>query len=381
MPFGVGLVGLLLTLGMFVALWNAADQGAEERLATQALTVVQSASDALSTVDARLVSLSGLFRASIAVTPVEFEQFTDDVGLEPGMAGIGYLLRIDSSQLEVTEALLAVETGSEVTAYEFDSEGHPAPVGSRREYHLVQHVSPRDEWGQLVGLDLGSISLIEPALTAAVESRQSAMTSLFDLPGQVDGDNFAMFRVVTSPSTDEPVAVAVAMMDFSDLIEANIPAGVAPYVQWSFAEMGDDLSGLSATTVELGHGGQAFAISVSAIPDSPFAADREGAFVALGLGLLASCLAVLSMLLIGQRIESAADLAGAQSMTEAKDRFIASISHELRTPLTSVLGFAEILRDGEELSAAERMAMMKAITEEATDLAHIIDDLLVAARG
>jgi signal transduction histidine kinase len=207
------------------------------------------------------------------------------------------------------------------------------------------------------------------------------MTSLFDLPGQVDGDNFAMFRVVSSPSTDEPVAVVVAMMDFSDLIEANIPAGVAPYVQWSVAEMGDDVSGLSATTVELGHGGQTFAISVSATTDSPFAADREGAFVALGLGLLASCLAVLSMLLIGQRIESAADLAGAQNMTEAKDRFIASISHELRTPLTSVLGFAEILRDGEELSAEERMAMMKAITEEATDLAHIIDDLLVAARG
>jgi len=381
LPIGIGLVGVFLTLGSFAALWNGADGAAEERLATQALTVVQSAAGALDHVDATLVSLSGLFRSSVDVTPVEFSQFTNDVGLEPGMAGIGYLLKTDAAELAFVEEHLRSQTGGEVIAFEMDTEGLPTELGLRSEYYLVQYVSPHEEWAQLVGLDLGSVPLIESALRAAVDTRQAAMTTLFDLPGQTDRVNFAMFRVVISPVDDEPTAVVVALMDFSELIEANIPAAVAPYVRWDFAEIGENAKLLTGTTAELRYGDRTWVISVSATANSPFAANREASYVALGLGLLASFLAAFSLLLVGQRIESDADLASAQGMTDAKDRFIASISHELRTPLTSVLGFAEILRDGQELSPQERVAMMKAITEEATDLAHIIDDLLVAARG
>jgi signal transduction histidine kinase len=99
------------------------------------------------------------------------------------------------------------------------------------------------------------------------------------------------------------------------------------------------------------------------------------------LGVVATSLAVAAAHLYRQRVEGAVQLAGARQSTDAKVRFIAAISHELRTPLTAVLGFAEILKDASDLSTEERYSMMKAITEEATDLAHIIDDLLVAARG
>lgn len=122
-------------------------------------------------------------------------------------------------------------------------------------------------------------------------------------------------------------------------------------------------------------------ISVSPTPDSPFGPDRNGAFVVLVLGIIATSLAVAAAHLYRQRVEGAVQLAGARQSTDAKVRFIAAISHELRTPLTAVLGFAEVLKDGSDLSTEERYSMMKAITEEATDLAHIIDDLLVAARG
>ena len=67
---------------------------------------------------------------------------------------------------------------------------------------------------------------------------------------------------------------------------------------------------------------------------------------------------------------------------EAKDELIASVSHELRTPLTAVLGFAEMLRIGNDtgMTPADRDEMVEFIAREAFDLSSIIDDLLVAAR-
>lgn len=382
LPIGVGLVGLLLTAAVFGALWNAAERDAEERLATQVLAVVESTSTAFRTVEAKLVSLSGLFRASVNVTPAEFEQFTDDVGLESGMAGIGYVVRVAASDLVAQEAILGSQTGSKITAFELDDAGAPVELGSRPQYFLAQNVSPHQEWASLVGFDLGSISAVEADVSAAIDTGEVAMTSFLQLPGQEDGDTFVMLRAVTEPSTDEPVALVVALMDFSEFLGAHIPTSVQPYVDWHFAEL---TSGATTVTpgsaAELRFGDRSWLITVTATADSPFGADRRGAYAVLALGLLTSFLAALSVLLIRQRLESSAALAAARQTTDAKVRFIASVSHELRTPLTSVLGFAEILSDGEELSTEERIAMMKAITEEATDLAHIIDDLLVAARG
>lgn len=69
-------------------------------------------------------------------------------------------------------------------------------------------------------------------------------------------------------------------------------------------------------------------------------------------------------------------------LIRSKDEFVASISHELRTPLTAVVGFAELLRDaGAGLSSAEQEEMIVTITESASDISNIVEDLLVAARA
>jgi PAS domain S-box-containing protein len=65
----------------------------------------------------------------------------------------------------------------------------------------------------------------------------------------------------------------------------------------------------------------------------------------------------------------------------SKDELVASVSHELRTPLTSVIGFGELLREhSAEMSAAERHDLTRAMTDQARDLAGIVEDLLVVAR-
>lgn len=381
-PFAVGLVGLALTAATFAALWGQASAEAEERLASQVQSAVELTSTALATVDAKLVSLSGLFRSSVLVTPGEFQRFTADVGVESGMAGIGYVTTVDAEGLADAESLLGSQSGTEVTAYELDGNGMPAELGSRDLYHLVQHVSPLLEWESLYGLDLGALPAVESDLQLAIETGNVAMTPFITLPAEDDADTFLMLRSVINPATGEHLALVVALMDFSDLLLTHIPSGVETYLDWQFSEIDPAV----VTTTEpnssvLSYGGRDWLITVAPTADSPFGPDRSGAYVVLLLGVLATLFAMVAVHLYRQRVEGAAQLAAARQSTDAKVRFIAAISHELRTPLTSVLGFAEILKDGNDLNSEERYSMMKAITEEATDLAHIIDDLLVAARG
>lgn len=67
---------------------------------------------------------------------------------------------------------------------------------------------------------------------------------------------------------------------------------------------------------------------------------------------------------------------------QSKDELIASVSHEIRTPLTAVLGFAQLLRDERaNLSESEHAEMIEALLTQSTDIANIVEDLLVAAKA
>jgi signal transduction histidine kinase len=71
-----------------------------------------------------------------------------------------------------------------------------------------------------------------------------------------------------------------------------------------------------------------------------------------------------------------------ERLVDSKDEFVASISHELRTPLTAVVGFSnELDTSWTEFDESLRREMVGAIARQGRDLAHIIEDLLVAARA
>ena len=64
-----------------------------------------------------------------------------------------------------------------------------------------------------------------------------------------------------------------------------------------------------------------------------------------------------------------------------KSEFIANVSHELRTPLTSIIGFAELLREGPEAEENSRTARYSQnILISGRILLEIIDDLLDLAK-
>jgi len=71
-----------------------------------------------------------------------------------------------------------------------------------------------------------------------------------------------------------------------------------------------------------------------------------------------------------------------ESLVKAKDEFVASVSHELRTPLTVVHGLAHELQGSlHEFPVTELEDLIGLIAEQSSEVAGLVEDLLVAARA
>lgn len=100
---------------------------------------------------------------------------------------------------------------------------------------------------------------------------------------------------------------------------------------------------------------------------------------AFGAAALMAFIAWLIIWIKRRWMETNAEL---EDLILSKDRLVASVSHELRTPMTSVVGLARELdeRYG-DFDEAEIREFLSLIVHESTDVANILEDLLVAARA
>jgi len=87
-------------------------------------------------------------------------------------------------------------------------------------------------------------------------------------------------------------------------------------------------------------------------------------------------------LLVFQNITNLRDAqAAVADLVRDRSRFLASVSHELHTPLAAVLGYANLLAEPDpNLDEPMRVAMVQDMTDQAWDLAGIVEDLLAVAR-
>jgi signal transduction histidine kinase len=84
--------------------------------------------------------------------------------------------------------------------------------------------------------------------------------------------------------------------------------------------------------------------------------------------------------LIG-RIWTLREVTQERELDRLKDEFVATVSHELRTPLTSMLGFLEMVREGEAGELLPDQERFLAIVHRSSErLQRLVGDLLFVAR-
>jgi signal transduction histidine kinase len=65
----------------------------------------------------------------------------------------------------------------------------------------------------------------------------------------------------------------------------------------------------------------------------------------------------------------------AEAATRVKSEFIANMSHEIRTPLNAVLGYIDLLRDG-DLSPEERLSYLETVDSNGRHLLEVVSEIL-----
>ena len=69
------------------------------------------------------------------------------------------------------------------------------------------------------------------------------------------------------------------------------------------------------------------------------------------------------------------DITDIKKLENMRSQFVANVSHELKTPLTSIKGFAETLRDVEDVKIRDKF--LNIINDEAERLTRLINDILI----
>ena len=69
-------------------------------------------------------------------------------------------------------------------------------------------------------------------------------------------------------------------------------------------------------------------------------------------------------------------------LDEMKQSFVSMVSHELRTPLTSIVGYLELMQEGEAGELTEDQAhFLEVMDRNATRLQRLVDDILMISRA
>jgi signal transduction histidine kinase len=81
------------------------------------------------------------------------------------------------------------------------------------------------------------------------------------------------------------------------------------------------------------------------------------------------------------RIWTLREVTAQRELDRLKDEFVATVSHELRTPLTSMMGFLEMILDGEAGTLSDDQRRFLAIVYRSSErLQRLVGDLLFVAR-
>lgn len=362
--------------------WDRTVTAADEAVANAGDLLTDSISFAFGEVVDQLVAVAGLYQASDSVGRSEFTRFVETLGVETGVQGLAFAPNLDADDVpEFLDRVRDTIPGYELQ--EFDTMGRSIRVRPRDTYVPIQWMYPEGLWDNPYGFDLASFPIAAGSFSEANDTGEVAATPFFRLPGVRDTESLLLLQPIERIDASDVNGYAMALVDLAPFLEDHLPRGLDNTIRWELSDGTTDPNLVSPDwTTSFAMAGDRWQLAVAGVPGSATVADPSSAVFVLIAGIVASMLAAFGVSAYRLRAESAAEVERLQELGHAKDRFLASVGHELRTPLTGVVGFISLLRDpSSHLTDEEREQMIDSIARESTDLAAIIDDLLVAARS
>jgi len=383
----VALVAAALGVAITVLLtWSSAaagDRAAAQLLSDRGELLLFEARDLLDDASKQVSAVSGLFGSSDVVTRDEFSRFVEDIGVIPGLVGVGYVQVIGDEQIDDWLASSSAP-GPGMRLFEYDERGIAVPAHSRDLHFPVVYFDPAPR--SIIGLDLSADQFPHEQLIANLGGGTTMTDFLGDaIPGPFGGpDHVLLGRAISHPGDDLVHDFIVAVIDVGELIQGNVADEISSGLVWSIADTAD-VSAASAESADVWQGkiefgGRTWLVSAwEGKAGDPFPGLAMFVLIA---GLAISALFSLVAFLVVSRIAARSEVLVLESISNGKDDFLASVSHRLRTPLTSVVGFSEILRDSDgRLSDSDRRELVSTIAIQAIDLGHLFDNLLLVSRG
>ncbi|MFW2382136.1 MAG: ATP-binding protein [Acidimicrobiales bacterium] len=395
-PIAVAIIiaGVVLTIGLAVTIRNENRQAATLWLDERAELIEQATKNTVDRTFSDLKAVAAFLASSETMTQERFARFVEQMDMNPGVIGIGYVSIVEDTEIAdwLAEAREDVPT---LQLLSFDGLGGIAPDNtSRPVYYPLRYVyggpfldvviaeTPIESQLDALGFDLATEPLWLPAFEGALTQTTPSVSDLLAVGGVFQEQAFGVAHPVVN-ELDEIEGVLVAP-GLEILLTADLGIAITSKVMWQIDNEvpEDEDSDWPDWQRELDLDGSTWRLTVAPTDEalSDLTPKTHWLVVAIGLGLTA--LLATTALQLRLRRRERAEMNQLQQVAADKDRFLATVSHELRTPLTVVVGLSHELSDrGASFGETERNDLLEMIGEHSEEAASIVEDLLVAARS
>lgn len=378
-------VGLVATLGVSRLVTVGDQQRERHRQEAVGRAVVESAEIALDRVESRVNTVAGFLGFAGDVGQDEMERLVDAIGLLDGLGGFGYAPLIDATDLGDYLARMR-ESEPDYEVFAVDADGSHVPVAPEAQHAPLELFAPPEAFGvQPRGLDVMSEPMRREAAEAAVRTGKLVSTPFLTLLGQEAADGLVVISPVVSPD-GTPLGIVTAPVSLTLLFNSQIPEGLQDTLAWRVTDSADlqtvETAAETAAVYEdqVAFGGRVWRIEVTSTERADDLVAVFGAGYNLPVGFAGSLISALLAGLWMQRARMSRQRKHSIADAQARSQFLASVSHELRTPLTAVIGFLDIAAHPDRLSDMGQREILHIASDQAHDLARIVEDLLLVAR-